>query len=232
MKPVLFLLIFCPLVAFGATDPGGFNDAPWGSSQEQVRATINPGQWLSDPSAAKFPADLKITVYRTNTEIAGKKATVKYYFQEDSFFQATVFFDFEDLKSYDFNYNVFRSVNEYYLAVRSRTLVFVHDIYDLLKKKYGMKEPVFEGLDPRSVFVKLDSYVKKERWNLRYNPYDYYLKINTAAYARWDFPKTRVIFSINISASDKRFDYTLSLSSLRLERAIKQKMDSLRMKGL
>jgi len=232
MKPGLLLLIFCPLITLGATDPGGFNDAPWGSSQEQVRKIIKPDQWLSDPSAAKFPADLKITVYRTNTEIAGNKAIVKYYFHEDSFFQATVVFDFEDLKSYDFNYNVFRSVNEYYTAVRSRTLVFVYDIYDLLEKKYGMKEPVFKGLDPRSIFVKLDSYIKKERWNLRYHPYDYYLNIKTSAYARWDFPKTRVIFSINISSSDKRFDYTLSLSSLKMENSIKEKMDRLRMKGL
>lgn len=232
MKPGLFLLIFYPLIALGATDPGGFNDAPWGSSQQQVRVIINPSQWINDPSAASFPADLKITVYRTNAEIAGKKATVKYYFHEDSFFQATAVFDFEDLKYYDFNYNVFRSVNEYYMAIRSRTLVFVHDIYDLLEKKYGMKAPVFKGLDPRLIFVKLDSYVKKERWNLRYHPYDYYLKINTAAYARWDFPKTRVIFSINISASDKRFDYTLSLSSLKLEKSVRERMDQLRMKGL
>ncbi|NLL15545.1 MAG: hypothetical protein GX267_19275 [Fibrobacter sp.] len=232
MKPGLFFLILYPMITLWATDPGGFNDAPWGSSQEQVRKIINPVQWLSDPSAARFPADLKITVYRTNAEIAGNRAIVRYYFHEDSFFQATVFFDFEDLKSYDFNYNVFRSVNEYYTVIRSRTLVFVHDIYDLLKKKYGMKEPVFKGLDPRTVFVKLDSYVRKERWNLRYHPYDYYLKINTSAYAEWDFPKTRVIFSINISASDKRFDYTLSLSSLKMEDAIKKKMDRLRMKGL
>lgn len=232
MKPGIFLIILCPLMILGGTDPGGFNDAPWGSSQEQVRSIVKPSQWLSDPSAAEFPADLKITVYRTNAEIAGYKATVKYYFQEDSFFQATVFFNFEDLKFYDFNYNVFRSVNEYYIAVRSRTLLFVHDIYDLLRKKYGMKEPVFKGLDPRTIFVKLDSYVKKERWNLRYHPYDYYLKINTAAYAEWDFPKTRVIFSINISASDKRFDYILSLSSLKLEKSIQEKMYQLRMKGL
>ncbi|HEX2959848.1 MAG TPA: hypothetical protein VHO70_23635, partial [Chitinispirillaceae bacterium] len=66
----------------------------------------------------------------------------------------------------------------------------------------------------------------------RYHPYDYYLKINTAAYARWDFPKTRVIFSTNISAVDKRFDYSLSLTSLDLEKAINEKMDELRMKGL
>lgn len=232
MRTVILLLHICPFLIFSATNPLGFNNAPWGASQEQVKAIINPQQWLTDPVESSFPADLKISVYRTNTEIAGKKASVKYYFQENKFFQATVIFDFNDLKNYDFNYNVFRSVNEYYLEIRSRTLVFVHDIYDLLYKKYGMKEPVFKGLDPRSVFVKLDSYIKKERWNLRYHPYDYYLKINTAAYARWDFPRTRVIFSINISAADKRFDYSLSLTSLDLEKEIKEKMDQLRMQGL
>ena len=72
--------------------------------------------------------------------------------------------------------------------------------------------------------------MSEKRWNLRYHPYDYYLKINTSAYAEWDFPKTRVIFSINISASDKRLIIP-SLSSLKMEDAIK-KMDRLRMKGL
>lgn len=232
MKIRLLFILFCPLLVLAADDPGGFNNAPWGSSQDQVKAIINPKQWQSDPAAGNFPEDLKVTVYRSNTEIAGKKATVKYYFCEDKFFQSTVIFDFEDLKTYDFNYNVFRSVNDYYLNIRSRTLVFVHDIYDLLNKKYGMKEPVFKGLDPRAIFIKLDSYIRKERWNLRYHPYDYFLKINTAAYARWDFPKTKVIFSINISAADKRFDYTLSVSSLALEKTIMEKMDQLRMRGL
>ena len=80
-----------------------------------------------DPSAARFPADLKITVYRTNAEIAGNRAIVRYYFHEDSFFRQLYF---EDLKSYDFNYNVFRSVNEYngnqksYTGVCSRYLRF------------------------------------------------------------------------------------------------------------
>ena len=76
------------------------------------------------------------------------------------------------------------------------------DLEKKMVKKYGMKEPVFKGLDPRSMFVKLDAYLKRERWNLRYHPYDYYQRIVTAAYARWDFPKTRVIFSVNISAID------------------------------
>lgn len=228
----LKFLLFYPVMIFGVNNPPGFNNAPWGATQDQVRAIVAPNQWVSDPLTANFPADLKVTIYRTDTEIVGRKAITRYYFCEDKFFQATVVFNFEDLKNYDFNYNVFRSVNEYCLAIRSQTLVFVHDIYDLLSKKYGKKEPVFKGLDPRAIFIKLDSYLKKERWNLRYHPYDYYLKINTAAYARWDFPKTRVIFSINISAVDKRFDYSLSLTSLDLEKAINEKMDELRMKGL
>jgi hypothetical protein len=149
-----------------------------------------------------------------------------------SFFQATVVFNFDELKNFDFNYNVYRSVNEYYLAIRSKSLIFIYDVYDLLCKKYGKKEPVFKGLDPRLSFVKLDRYLKQERWNLRYHPYDYYQRIVTAAYARWDFPQTRTIFSVNISALDKRFDFSLSLVSLGMERLISKKMDELRMQGL
>lgn len=232
MWKISFFIFTCACLCFSVDPPTGFNNAAWGTSSAQVRAAIKAQEWVSDPSVADFPADLQITVFRTISQIAGKKAVVKYYFWEDRFFQATTIFNFDDLKNYDFNYNVFRSVNEYYLEIRSRTLLFVHEIYDLLRKKYGMKEPVFKGLDPRFVFINLDSYVKKERWNLRYHPYDYYLKIKTAAYARWDFPKTRVIFSINISASDKRFDYSLSLTSLDLEKAVNQKKDMLKMQGL
>ncbi len=141
-------------------------------------------------------------------------------------------FNFNRLKNYDFNYNVFRSVNEYYYAIRNSTISFINDIYDLLQKKYGKKEPVFKGLDPRLMFVKLDRYVKQERWNLRYHPYDYYTHIVSSSYARWDFPKTRVVFSLNLSAPDKRFDYRLSSVSLDMEREIKKKRDELLMKGL
>jgi hypothetical protein len=141
-------------------------------------------------------------------------------------------FDFSSLATYDFNYNVYRSVNEYYHAIRSRTLTFVHDIFDLLRKKYGKKEPVFEGLDPRNVFVPLDKYVNRERWNLRYHPYDYYQSIVTSAYAQWLFPETRVIFSTKISAPDKRFDYTLSLTSLDYAEKVNEMKDQLRMQDL
>ena len=108
----------------------------------------------------------------------------------------------------------------------------MNDIYDLLRKKYGKRKPVFRGLDPRHVFVELDEYVLRERWNLRYHPYDFYLNIVTASYARWDFPHTRVIFSLNIAAAQKRFDYRLSLTSLDAAAPLRKAMDELRGKGL
>ena len=148
------------------------------------------------------------------------------------FFQATADFAFPELVSFDFNYNVFRSVNEYYTAIRHKTILFVNDIYTLLSKKYGKKKPVFKGLDPRYCFEKLDRYVMKERWNLRYNPYDFYLNIVTASYARWDFPQTRVIFSVAIAAPQKRFDYRLSLSSTKMSGQVKKAMDIMRAKNL
>ena len=220
-----------PVLIFGADAPQGFTDIPWGTSSEEARTIIGVN-WQRDPVEDEFPGELNVTVFRTNTDVAGYPAGVRYYFCEDRFFQATVFFQFDDLKNYDFNYNVYRSVNEYYTVIRSRTLVFVHQIYDLLRKKYGKKEPIFKGLDPRFAFVKLDAYVKQERWNLRYHPYDFYQRIVTASYARWDFPKTRVIFSVNIAAPEKRFDYQLSLTSLDLERYVNKRKDQLRMQGL
>jgi CRISPR/Cas system endoribonuclease Cas6 (RAMP superfamily) len=109
---------------------------------------------------------------------------------------------------------------------------FVHEIYKLLESKYGKKRPVFKGLNPLEIFSKLDSYLKLERWNLRYHPYDFYQRIVTSAYARWDFPKSRIIFSINISAPDKRFDYILSAASLEMKRAIDDEIEQLRSSGL
>ncbi len=219
-------------VPFAQEPPNGYENAAWGSSAAQVQTILKIQNWQPDQSTKNFPPDLNITVFKETTEINGRKATVQYYFWEDKFFQSTIRFEFNDLKNFDFNYNVYRSVNEYYTVIRSKSLVFVHDIYALLNKKYGMKEPVFKGLDPRSMFVKLDAYLKRERWNLRYHPYDYYQRIVTAAYARWDFPKTRVIFSVNISAIDKRFDFLLSHTSLDLERLINKKMDQLRYQRL
>jgi len=214
------------------SSPNGFNGAEWGSTAAQVQRDVGLTAWQPDRVAAEFPQDMGVTAFRANSTIAGYKAVVTYYFWQDRFFQATVRFDFDDLTTFDFNYNVYRSVNEYYSVIRARTLNFVQDIYTLLGKKYGKKQPVFKGLDPRFAFVRLDAYLKQERWNLRYHPYDYYQRIVTAAYARWDFPKTRVIFSINVSAPDKRFDYALSAVSLDMEKDVIKEMDRLKMRGL
>jgi hypothetical protein len=229
-----FLLFVSLLqVSSFAVDPAGFNNAAWGTSPDMVKNAVNAQGWQNDGVTAQgFPATMNVAVFKSSEIVAGYKAVVKYYFYENKLFQATVVFNFDEMKKFDFNYNVFRSVNEYYLFIRSKSIVFVKTIYDLLCKKYGKKEPVFKGLDPRYMFVNLDKYLKQERWNLRYHPYDYYLHIVTAAYARWDFPKTRVIFSISLAAQEKRFDYQLSLTSLDLETAVQKKIDELRMKGL
>jgi hypothetical protein len=211
----------------------GFNNAAWGSQPENVRQAVNATNWQTDATAVnEFPKELSIMVFRSDAVVAGYKASVRYYFRDNRFFQATVRFNFDDLAKYDFNYNVYRSVNEYYNAIRNRTLVFVNDIYYLLKKKYGKKEPYFNDLDPKKIFVDLDGYLKKERWNLKYHPYDYYQHIVTQVYARWDYPKTRALFSVAINAADKRFDYTLSLASIELAGQIDAAKDSLRMRGL
>jgi hypothetical protein len=215
------------------TSYNGFNNAAWGSAPEAVRQAAAASSWQADQGASlEFPKELNIAVYRSTGAIAGYPSTMKYYFWDNRFFQATVRFNFDDLASYDFNYNVFRSVNEYYNTIRNRTVGFAYDIYDLLKKKYGDKKPYFKKLDPKHCFAELDDYLHRERWNLRYHPYDYYLHIVTQSYARWDFPATRVIFSIAISAPDKRFEYTLSLASTKLSPKISSVNDSLRMKGL
>jgi len=215
-----------------SSSPNGFNGATWGSTAAQVQRDVGATGWQPDRVAQDFPPEMGVTAFRVNSTIAGYKAAVTYYFWKDKFFQATVRFDFDDLASFDFNYNVYRSVNEYYSAIRARTLNFVLDIYSLLGKKYGKKEPIFKGLDPRYAFTRLDAYLKQERWNLRYHPYDYYQRIVTASYARWDFPKTRVIFSINISAPDKRFEYALSATSLDMEKDVQTELDRLKMRGL
>jgi hypothetical protein len=221
-----------PPATKASSSPDGFNGAVWGSAPAQVQQAVGAAGWQPDRAAQDFPPEMGVAAFRNNSTIAGYKAAVTYYFWKDKYFQATVRFDFDDLASFDFNYNVYRSVNEYYSVIRARTLNFVRDIYALLGKKYGKKEPVFKGLDPRYAFTRLDAYLKQERWNLRYHPYDYYQRIVTASYARWDFPKTRVIFSINISAPDKRFDYALSAVSLDMEKAVRNELDSLKMRGL
>jgi hypothetical protein len=228
----VLLLLIAAIVNSAVPSPEGFQGAAWGSSPEKVKADASITQWQETGTANGFDPELKIKVYSASSDIAGYPASVKYYFFDDKFFQATVVFKFDKLVNFDFNYNVFISVDRYYRAIHDQTLSFVADIYDLLRKKYGRKEPVFKGLDPRDIFVKTDLYIKQEIWNLRYHPSEYYKRIVTSAYARWDFPKTRVIFSINISAIDKRFDYQLSAVSLDLEKEINAKKDALRMKGL
>ncbi len=234
MKSKFFCFLFTTFVSgiLAQTSPNGFNDAPWGSAPQEVQQIVDGDGWQPDPVADNFPQEMNVTVFRTNALVAGYNAQVQYFFYQDQFFQATVRFDFDDLAHYDFNYNVFRSVNEYYMEIRNRTLLFTQDIYSLLRKKYGRRQPVFRGLDPRLIFTRLDAYLKQERWNLRYHPYEFYQRIVTAAYARWDFPKTRVIFSVNISAPDERFDYQLSAVSLDLERIISGELDRMRMRGL
>lgn len=229
---IWFVVLCTAILCRAAQPPEGFQNALWGMSPEGVRKAAEIANWQKAPTDAVFPEGLDITVYTASSTIAGYQAQVKYYFYEQKFFQATVVFNFDHFKTFDFNYNVFISVDKYYRAIHDRTLTFVADIYDLLRKKYGKKQPVFKGLDPRYIFKHTDAYIKQELWNLRYHPSEYYKRIVTAAYARWDFPKTRVIFSINISAKDKRFDYHLSLTSLDLEREINDKKDELRMKGL
>lgn len=234
MQSIKCLIIITALATMiTAKGPDGFNGASWGDASEMVRAATKASLWQPDNATTRgFPSGTNISVFQSVDSVAGYKASIKYYFYNNRFFQATVTFNFDDMKRYDFNYNVYRSVNEYYHYIRSKSLVFTGDIYRLLLQKYGKKEPVFEGLNPRYMFVNIDKYLNRERWNLRYHPYDYYTKIVTAAYARWDFPETRVTFSVAINAKEKRFDYQLSLISLDMEKTVRQMMDSFRMKGL
>ena len=229
--PVLAALLVA-LSVRAQTDPEGFQSALFGEGSAAVKGAVGAKQWVNTSKGNGFPPALNITTFDAPVEIAGYPAKVTFFFCNDTFFQATARFQFPKLVNFDFNYNVFRSVDEYYRAIRDQSLTFTYDIFSLLEKKYGKKEPVFEGLDPRKVFQTTDSYVLHERWNLRYHPYDYYKKIVAAAYARWNFPKTRITFSVNISAADKRFDYLLSLTSLDLERRVNRGKDELRYKGL
>lgn len=217
--------------AHGLSTIEGFQNANWGSSSSEVGTIIKKPLTKMAPDSA-FPGPMNISRYQAKESIAGYPATVTYYFMNDSFFQATASFDFSYLKTFDFNYNVFISVDKYYAVIHDHTVTFVHDIYDLLNLKYGKREPIFKGLDPRFIFTNLDKYLNQERWNFRYHPSEYYKRIVTSAYSRWDFPKTRVIFSINISASDKRFDYQLNAASLDMEHRISALKDSLRSQGL
>ncbi len=231
MKIAFFMLwaVYCVGLA---QDFDGFQNAKWGASPDEVRKSNNPKTWSLAAVENEFPKDLKITTYKASQNIAGQEAMVTYFFFDLRFFQATVRFNFDRFKTYDFNYNVYRSVDSYYRAIRSQTLTFVFDIFDLLRKKYGDKEPAFRGVDPRFIFKAIDEYLEKESWNLRSYPYDYYKKIAASAYARWNHPNTMIVFSIALSAPEKRFDYMLSLASIGLSSIVNKQKDSLRIQNL
>lgn len=214
------------------SEPAGFRGTVWGSSPQTVQTTIKPSGWTRLPDDNSFPKEANISRYSCKEPIAGYPAGVTYYFRNDSLFQATARFDFSKLANFDFNYNVFISVDKYYTAIHDQTTTFALDIFRLLTIKYGKKEPIFRELDPRRMFVRLDKYLQQERWNMRYNPSEYHKRIIASAYARWDFPETIAVFSINISAADKRFDYQLSLSSTNLAPKVQDVTDSLRSQGL
>jgi hypothetical protein len=233
VRSSLFQMLFTACAAAIAADStGGFQNARWGMAPDEVRKSNSPKTWSAAASVNAFPKDLGISTFLASQEIAGKAASVTYYFFENKFFQATARFDCSDLKNFDFNYNVYRSVDSYYRAIHDRTLTFVYDIFDLLRKKYGKKEPSFRGADPRRVFSEADEYIGREAWNLRSYPYDYFKKIVASTYARWEFPNTTVIFSIVINAPEKQFDYQLSLSSPALAAGVNAKKDSLRTRNL
>ena len=232
MKRCGAFLLLAAISLHGAEPFNGFENAPWGISPDEVKKDNSPQSWSLLPPENGFPKELNVTIFNASQNIAGQPAAVKYYFVDDKFFQATVKFNFNRFKTFDFNFNVYRSVDSYYQAIRQQTLTFVFDIFDLLRKKYGKKEPSFKGVDPRFIFAQTDEYLKKEAWNLRSYPYDYYKKINASAYARWIFPNTYIIFSIAVNAPEKQFDYILSLSSVSLAETVNAKKDSLLMQNL
>jgi len=232
MKINLLLILVFTSVAM-AVAPVGIHEVPWGSAPAAVqgRAVPRPTGWTTVATTG-MPAGLPITAFSSQDSIAGYRATTTYYFYQNRLFQGTVKFDFEDLKTYDFNYNVFISVDKYYREIRTRTITFVTDIYDLLGAKYGRKQPVFMSLDPRMVLMDTDNYIGQERWNLRYHPSEYHKRILGRAYARWTYPKTEINFAVNIAAADKRFDYTLSFVSTELRREIENAVKVQRGSGL
>lgn len=226
-RSVLLLLFICTSLLF-ALDPMGFQGARWGDTQQEVQNKANIANWKEVNADKLFPNTKNIKAFKTDQTIASYKATTYFYFYKNKLFQATIDFNFNDLEEYDFNYNVFISVDKYYREIRSKTKVFVNDIYVLLRNKYGKKQPQFKGIAPHNIFNITDNYVAQERWNLRYNPSEYYKRIIANGYARWLYPKTEIIFAITISAADKRFDYTLSYTSLDVSREIKKEIQKSR----
>ena len=141
----------------------GFNNAVWGSSPEEVRQAVGASAWRTDSiGSTEFPRSLGVTAFHAPTTIAGYQAMVRYYFYNNKLFQATVRFNFDDLADVDFNYNVYKSVSEYYTTIHDRTITFVDDCFDLLVKRYGTQKPYFQGLDPRRMFSVLDNYFPRE----------------------------------------------------------------------
>jgi hypothetical protein len=234
IRTISLALLFSISITLAAYPPPcDFNGAAWGSAPDAVRSATAAAGWAQDNAGAGvFPKELSVTVYRSVATIAGYKATVHYYFWAGRFFQATVKFNFDDLANFDLNYNVYNSVSDYYRNIRNRTLTFVSDCYGLFTAKFGPKGPCFSSLDPKNCFRSLDALFGGESWNLRCRPHDFYRRIKTQSYARWDFPQTSVIFSILINAPEKQFDYTLSYASVALAGQVNNAKDSLRMKGL
>lgn len=213
-------ILFLTASLLYSMDPVGFQGALWGDSPQEVQSKATITGWEQVEPSGLFPDTKDITAYKIAQEIASYKANTYFYFYKDQFFQATIKFDFDSLKTYDFNYNVFISVDKYYREIRNTSRLFVNDIYTLLKEKYGKKQPRFKGIAPHDIFKRTDNYIAQERWNLRYNPSEYYKRIISRGYALWLYPKTEIIFAINISAADKRFDYTLSFTSISLVKEI------------
>lgn len=232
------LCFFAPVQssAQSSPNPDGYRNIPWGASVAEARAALAGVNLVEIPRDSRrerqFPANINITRWQISDSVAGYPARTDLYFFNDRFFQAVVRFNFSRFVNYDFNYNVFISVDRYYNDIRATTLNFVADIYSLLAQKYGQRQPTFQGLDPRRAFVDLDNYIAQERWNLRYNPSEYFKRIATQSFAQWKFPKTEVRFSVIISAFDKRFEYTLSLASNDLLREVERSISNERKQGL
>ncbi|MCL2845169.1 MAG: hypothetical protein FWE23_06950 [Chitinivibrionia bacterium] len=237
IKTLLVVFLFCSLCfSQRELNPDGYRGIAWGSSVAEAQAILQEvplTQLTARPRTASFPAELNIARYQILRDtVAGYPARTTLYFFDDQFFQAVVDFDFSRFTRFDFNFNVFISVERYFNYIRTNTLNFVADIYTLLTERYGRRQPVFRTLDPRYTFVALDNYLAQERWNLRYNPSEFYRAIQTQSFAQWRFPRTEVRFSIAINAADKRFEYVLSLASTDLMGQIERDITNVRTRGL
>lgn len=242
IKALFFsLCLFIPSAVFAQgsppnSNPNGYRDIPWGASVAEAQAILAGVQFTEIPRdnrrERQFPEDVNVRRWQINEAVAGYPARTDLYFYNDRFFQAVVRFNTNRFLNFDFNYNVFISVDRYYNYIRSNTLNFIADIYALLAQRYGQRQPTFQGLDPRNAFVELDNYIGRERWNLRYNPSEYFRRIQTQSFAQWRFPRTEVRFSVIISAFDRRFEWTLSLASNEILREVERSISNTRQRGL